>query len=190
MSRPSARDDADKELLALSLHELRGPVAVLLAQAQTSQSKDPDAILLARSMAEEAQRLRVVIEGLGAVLNRAAPTHMDVTSLVQRTVSACAPVARVVGAKFAVDVSSPFTIRGDEGLLKAMLAQALLDAVGQAPVSTNVRISVSAEGTHCALEVTGQPARAAGRMTQAIATLHGGAAAVRDGAIRILLPLA
>ena len=152
----------ERAFTADAAHELRTPVAVLLAQwdvVRRSHGSQERAQAEARLGAGLDRLDRLVnqmlalsrIEGAGATAGEAgAPGPVDWRQVVEQAVSDCLPLAERRGIEFDCELPLPgqplWRLQGNEALLTVMLRNLLDNAARYAPAGSTVRLSLAAAG--------------------------------------------
>jgi two-component system OmpR family sensor kinase len=154
-------------------HELKTPVAIMLAQAQLLKGS-PDSVPKGHrefvlSVEEEMRRLGALLESF-LTLARAGQGHRIESSLVSlhevvieaiRRVSPEASAKRMslVPLLEEGDGQQDCTVRGDEDLLTTALTNLIRDAVEHAPPGSPVEVAIASVDSQLRLEVRHRPER-------------------------------
>lgn len=175
------------ELLSVLSHELRSPLAAILAAVDVLDSPDPGGetasearAVIARqarkltSMLDDLQDLSRLIAG-ETVLAR---LPMDLVALGQAIARGLARACTAQGHRLSCRLE-PAWSRGDAARLEPALTRALVDALGSVPPGREVLLSVQREGEFALLGVqldgegAGNPGLAL-TLARRLVELHGG----------------
>lgn len=145
-------------------HELKTPIAIILTEAQTLDTRalTPDARVFVRSVIDEMRRLGRTIESFltltkvrgGSSLMDFAPC--DVAEVVMDAVLGCSRMARqhrVSLNPLLADSDHPVTVNGDAELLRVMVDHLLRSAIRSSPEGSQVTIHVTDSATVCEIAV-------------------------------------
>jgi signal transduction histidine kinase len=145
-------------------HELKTPIAIILTEAQTLDTRtlSPDARIFVRSVIDEMRRLGRTIESFltltkvraGASLMDVAPC--DVADIVMDAVLGCSRMARqhkVSLNPLLADSDHPVAVNGDAELLLVLVDHLLRYAIKASPEGAQVIIHVSDSVNECVIAV-------------------------------------
>ncbi len=155
---------AGDRLIANVSHEIRTPIAVLLAEAQTVDARrlSADARRFVRSVIDEMRRLnRTVESSLLLTKIRAGKSLMDhapceINEFVMDAVMACARMARqhnVALMPMVGPAEPPRRVIGDCDLLRVMLDNLIRNAIRFSPEGSRVIIRVEESADPCTVSV-------------------------------------
>lgn len=175
-TRISETLERERRLTSDAAHELRTPLAVLSTQAQLARSTSSEALrnealdgLVAG--AERAARLAEQMLTLARIESGqtgGARASVDLREVARHALAEAAPAALAKGIDVAFEDTGAVRVQGYAGLL-GVLARNLVDnAVRYTPAGGQVRVAVSAAGSHARLEVSdngpGVPAEEVARL--------------------------
>lgn len=148
---------AQERFMSNVSHELKTPVAVVMAEAQTIDSRqaDPEVKAFVRSVCEEMRRLGSMIDSFllltrvreGRSLTQSRPC--PVNDLVMESVGHCLSMAVQYGVRLdprLCESAEEVRVRGDPSLLRTMLDNLVRNAVRFSPHGSAIHISAAVEG--------------------------------------------
>jgi signal transduction histidine kinase len=172
-------------------HELRNPLAVILARVQLLQlglrtGKLPDGDKLAQTLSaieEQAVRASKILDNL-SIFARPRPPELAPVVLeekVRATLEVLGPRLEAAGVSATIDVAADArTLVADGAQLQAALTQLVLNAIEAMPGGGHVRVSVRRKGARIELSVAddgpGVAAEDAARIFEAFVSTKRGAA--------------
>lgn len=146
-------------------HELKTPVAVLRAQAQTIDATDipPKTREFVRSVIEETRRLGTMVDSFltlasvrsGRSLNATRPVYLN--DVMLETIAHCAVIARQSNVTIVPELyeaDEDLVVAGDPDLLRVLFDNLLRNAVRFSPAGTTVVASVSLDETGVTVSIT------------------------------------
>jgi two-component system OmpR family sensor kinase len=155
-----ASEERLRRFVADASHELRTPLTSVQGYAELFRrgaADDPEALRTAmRRIEEEGARMGGLVDELAllARLDQGRPLEREPVDL------AALARAAVDGARaadpdrpFHLDADEPVTVLGDEGRLRRVADNLLVNARVHTPAGTPVRVRVRADGDHAVLEV-------------------------------------
>jgi heavy metal sensor kinase len=162
LARLEAAFESLRQFTADAAHELRAPLTLVRAELELAlnrpRSVDNYEDTL-RSVLGEAERLSRMVDQLlmlaradaGAL--EARLQEVDVSDLLEETVSRWHPMAGEKGVELLADVPDSGTLRGDPDLLRRMLDNLLDNALRNTPAGGSVRISCSRDQENWSIAV-------------------------------------
>jgi signal transduction histidine kinase len=171
LRRALLETDAKKdELAAILVHDLRNPLAGLLANLKLLEFEalTPDMKESVDGATAAADRIKTLIDdllevrGLEAGVLTAVRMRTAVRPLVEAVVRELAPVATAQGLSLAADPVDDLTVDLDADLVRRALANLVVNALRYAPDGDTVRVGATADATTLTCTVrdrsTGLPA--------------------------------
>ncbi len=146
--RGAADDERGAVVSALS-HDLRTPLASLLASVDALEDGVADGATHLRSMRHNVLALERLVEDLfllaradsGSLVLQAEA--LDLAELIDEALEAVAPAAAERGIRLAADLSEAIPVEGDDHALGRVLRNLLDNAVRHSPEGTTVRVAAS-----------------------------------------------
>lgn len=158
--------DQQRRFVSDASHELKTPLAVILANAQileTAEGVPEDARRWARSTTEEAKHMKGLVEDLLTLARadeqrasgeRAAAERVDLSALVDGCALEFDAVAFERGCSIESSLEPGLSVVGDPSQLGRLVRTLLDNATKYAARGTEVRVALAREGRHCRLAVT------------------------------------
>lgn len=158
--------DQQRRFVSDASHELKTPLAVILANAQileTAEGVPEDARRWARSTAEEAKHMKGLVEDLLTLARadeqrasgeRAAAERLDLSALVDGCALEFDAVAFERGCSIESSLEPGLSVVGDPSQLGRLVRTLLDNATKYAARGTEVRVALAREGRRCRLAVT------------------------------------
>ena len=158
--------DQQRRFVSDASHELKTPLAVILANAQileTAEGVPEDARRWARSTAEEAKHMKGLVEDLLTLARadeqrasgeRAAAERVDLSALVDGCALEFDAVAFERGCSIESSLEPGLSVVGDPSQLGRLVRTLLDNATKYAARGTEVRVALAREGRRCRLAVT------------------------------------
>ncbi len=152
---------AERQFTADASHELRTPVAVILAECDMAEKMPADAPSLVESIAVIGRQGRKMSALIGKLLSftrlEQGTQKMDCTELDLAELSAavCADQQAVAdrGITVRCTADAPVTVTGDLSLLTSLLQNLIANAVKYGKENGHVEVTVSAENGHALVSV-------------------------------------
>ena len=138
---------AQREFLADAAHELRTPLAILYAEAESLDDHEAARTLLAdiESMTRIVNQL-IDIAGLDSLTVK-ADDCADIQSVCSEVASFMAPIAVAQGKSIALSgVAEPVWVHGESGALFQAVRNLVENAIAHTAVATTVDITINSEG--------------------------------------------
>lgn len=158
--------DQQRRFVSDASHELKTPLAVILANAQileTVEGVPEDARRWARSTADEAKHMKGLVEDLLTLARadeqrasgeRAAAERVDLSALVDGCALEFDAVAFERGCSIESSLEPGLSVVGDPSQLGRLVRTLLDNATKYAARGTEVRVALAREGRRCRLAVT------------------------------------
>ena len=158
--------DQQRRFVSDASHELKTPLAVILANAQileTVGGVPEDARRWARSTADEAKHMKGLVEDLLTLARadeqrasgeRAAAERVDLSALVDGCALEFDAVAFERGCSIESSLEPGLSVVGDPSQLGRLVRTLLDNATKYAARGTEVRVALAREGRRCRLAVT------------------------------------
>ncbi len=158
--------DQQRRFVSDASHELKTPLAVILANAQileTAEGVPEDARRWARSTTEEAKHMKGLVEDLLTLARadeqrasgeRAAAERVDLSALVDGCALEFDAVAFERGCSIESSLEPGLSVVGDPSQLGRLVRTLLDNATKYAARGTEVRVALAREGRRCRLAVT------------------------------------
>lgn len=158
--------DQQRRFVSDASHELKTPLAVILANAQileTAEGVPEDARRWARSTAEEAKHMKGLVEDLLTLARadeqrasgeRVAAERVDLSALVDGCALEFDAVAFERGCSIESSLEPGLSVVGDPSQLGRLVRTLLDNATKYAARGTEVRVALAREGRRCRLAVT------------------------------------
>ena len=142
------------QFLAMLSHELRNPLAAILAAAQLMEQRQPSVFVSERNIVQRQARLlaRLVDDLLDVsrvTLGKIAlaPGPVDIGALLERSVRSWMPTAASVEVSLSLSPpEEPFIVDGDPVRLEQIVSNLLSNAIKYTPRGGHVRVSAEAGG--------------------------------------------
>jgi heavy metal sensor kinase len=152
LARLEAAFESLRQFTADAAHELRAPLTLVRAELELALNRTRSVDTYEgtlRSVLAEAERLSRMVDQLlmlaradaGAL--EARMQEVDVSDLLEETVSRWRPLAREKNVEMVADIPDSGTLSGDPDLLRRMLDNLIDNAVRNTPSGGSVRVSCS-----------------------------------------------
>lgn len=158
--------DQQRRFVSDASHELKTPLAVILANAQILEAVEgvpEDARRWAKSTAEEAKHMKGLVEDLLTLARadeqrasgeRASTERVDLSALVDGCALEFDAVAFERGCSIESSIEPGLSVVGDSSQVGRLVRTLLDNATKYAARGTDVRVSLAREGRRCRLAVT------------------------------------
>ena len=163
LERERAAEQSRRELVAWVSHDLRTPLAGLLAMAEALEDgvvhKDEDVRTYAVQMREESLRLSSMIDDLFEISRIQAGAlspereELMLPDVVQHAVSAVAPSAQAAGVRMSVQIDGAPTVHGRDAELLRVVQNLVANAVRHTAAGGTVSVSCDSVGAHARIRV-------------------------------------
>ncbi len=152
--RLSELDHLKSEFISIASHELRAPLAVLLAYSSLLEQETNGSVREhLQPVVESAMQLKSIIDEMVSLRRidtgerRVSPTSIKASFVIDALLIECTPLARNKGLSLTSDIPSDLPpIRADEQALYLILSNLLSNAIKFTPSGGGVHISAHIEG--------------------------------------------
>jgi signal transduction histidine kinase len=163
LERERAAEQSRRELVAWVSHDLRTPLAGLLAMAEALEDgvvhKDDDVRTYAMQMREESLRLSSMIDDLFEISRIHAGAlspereELMLPDVIHHAVSAVAPSAQAAGVRMSVQIDGVPAVRGRDVELLRVVHNLVGNAVRHTEPGGTVTVSCDSTGVHARVRV-------------------------------------
>jgi signal transduction histidine kinase len=161
ITRLEAAVERERRFTGDASHELRSPLAVILAETslaleESGPTSENDRVL--RVIHDQASSMSEIISAL-LVLARAETTdhlgdRVDISTVIERASKTCAHSATARHITLTPDVVPGLAVLGNESLLTRVVTNLLVNAIQASPPHSTIRITARRAGSHIVCEVS------------------------------------